>query len=197
MKESVLPKIVFIDQDECLVSGGWLYLLNEFLGTHYVMSDFSSYFIEEEAIQDPMLRKEFYQYLLNKNIYRYVEYLPGALAAMEKLCRSSLYRPYILTSYSIPQVYESCGILAAQKHDFFVRTMPFLPRGRLLLTSGDKMIFRGDIRIDDLVKNLENADQKILMTSFHNEKVPIQTLEEQGIIRVKDWYEVEKVLKLK
>ncbi len=195
-KGLMVPKIVIIDQDECITTGGWIYLLNEFLGTHYKEEDFSSYCVEEEVISDPKVRDAFYQYILDHNMYSHAYFLPGAIPVLEKLFKSTYYRPYIVTSYSIPQVFEKCGILAQQKHDFFLKYMPFIPPGRVQLSSGDKSVFKGDVRIDDLVKHMYDAELKLLMTSFHNKDIPDTILQEQGITRVGDWYDVEKVLKL-
>ncbi len=39
-------KIMF-DMDDVLVSGGFLYLINSYLGTHYTESDFKTYYMQD------------------------------------------------------------------------------------------------------------------------------------------------------
>ncbi len=50
--------------------------------------------------------------------------------------------------------------------------------------------------IDDKAENLEgnNKRMKLLFTAFHNKNISEKELKEQGLIRVTDWKEVEKIL---
>ncbi len=38
---------IMFDMDDVLVSGGFLYLINSYLGTHYTESDFKTYYMQD------------------------------------------------------------------------------------------------------------------------------------------------------
>ena len=52
-----------------------------------------------------------------------------------------------------------------------------------------------DIRIDDRLSGLENSNIKLLFDSWSNTTITNEELKKNNIIRVKDWYDVENVLK--
>ena len=69
--------------------------------------------------------------------------------------------------------------------------LPFLnPKNFIFIENKSLLTF--DIRIDDRVSGLKNGSLKLLFPSWSNQKIEEEVLKKEGIIRVKDWYDVEK-----
>jgi 5'(3')-deoxyribonucleotidase len=72
--------------------------------------------------------------------------------------------------------------------------MPFIKFSQMIFTS-EKHLIDADIRIDDSIKNLYgNSDMKLLFTSYHNTNFKDDELAKEGIKRVDNWIEIEKLL---
>ena len=59
---------LMIDMDDVIVKGGFLYLINQYLGTNYKEEDFKDYYMQD--IIPPHLRDDFWDnYFFIKNFY--------------------------------------------------------------------------------------------------------------------------------
>jgi 5'-nucleotidase len=74
-----------------------------------------------------------------------------------------------------------------EKHIWLEKNFPYIHWKNMILC-GDKSILKGDILIDDHLKNLAVFDgQTILFNALHNQKT-------EGHQRVKNWKEVADIL---
>ena len=190
-------KSIMIDMDEVMCEGGFLFLINRFLGTTYQKEYFKDFYMQE--IIPSELRDEFFNsFLPSYNIYDYCYILPGAIEVIEKLC--GYYDVLVGTDYLIPEIKEKCGNNAANKHNFLTKYFPFIDQYNYVF-SGNKRIIATDIRIDDKLKNLTDtvydAQIKLLFSAYHNMDLRDEELEKYGTERVDIWNEVEKRLLLK
>lgn len=180
-------KSIMIDMDEVIVKGGLLYLINEFLDTNYVESDFKDFYMQD-VIPD---KDKFFKFFITKNQYDYVNFLPNAFEVIEKLNKH--YKIYIGTSYVYREIIKESGIVLLQKYNYLMEKFLFLnPNNFVFLT--DKSVLNCDIKIDDRIDNLTGAERKILFTAYHNEDISLDELKSQNIERVNNWKEVEKLL---
>ena len=58
----------------------------------------------------------------------------------------------------------------------------------------NKGILNADIRIDDRIENLLNADTKLLFSAYHNIKYSDEYLKSVGVERMDNWYDVKRRL---
>ena len=179
-------KIMF-DMDDVLVSGGFLYLINSYLGTHYKESDFKTYYMQD-VVPD---KEAFFEYFLQHNLYDYATVTEGAIELLKEL--NEHHKVYIGTSYIIPEVASKSGVLLDYKYQFLTRTFPFLDPNRFVFL-GDKSVLQCDVKVDDKLSNLENADTKILYTAYHNFDLADSTIEEYGAVRANDMQEVKRLI---
>lgn len=82
-------KRLMIDMDDVIVKGGFLYLINEYLGTKYVEQDFINFYMQD-VIPD---KQEFFRYFLTKNMYDYCELNDYAYEVIKEL--NEFYKIYI------------------------------------------------------------------------------------------------------
>ena len=68
-----MKKTLLLDVDEVIVFSGFLEAINEFLGTDYVIDDFSEYYIDSVVIPSDRM-DEFNEFLRNRNLYDYAHY---------------------------------------------------------------------------------------------------------------------------
>ncbi len=178
---------LMIDMDDVMVQGGFIALLNEYMGTNYVESDFKNFYM-----QDILPDKEaFFKWFKDKNIYEYCHIAPNAKEVIEEL--SKKYDLYIGTSYIYREIPEECGYILKQKHEFLVKEFPFIKPSQYIFLS-NKALLQTDIKIDDRTDNLKNAKRKILFTAYHNEAISDEELEKMGIERAKDWLAIKEML---
>lgn len=178
---------LMIDMDDVIVSGGFLYLINEYLGTHYTEKDFSGFYMQN-VIPD---KTDFFKYFLTKNMYDYCIINENADLVIEKL--NEAYKLYIGTSYIFPEIVRESGIILLQKYNFLMEKLQFLsPKNFVFLV--DKSVLNCSIRIDDRVDNLDGAETKILYTAYHNQSISGTELANQGIERADNWLDIKKKL---
>ena len=51
-----------------------------------------------------------------------------------------------------------------------------------------------EIKIDDKLNNLKNAETKLLFTAYHNKSLTKEELEKENAIRVDSWEGVREIL---
>lgn len=180
-------KTIMIDMDDVIVSGGFLYLINKFLGTNYKAEDFTEFYM-----QDIIPNKDkFFEFFFKENMYDHCILNDSVVEVIEKLSKE--YDVYIGTSYLFKEDVKGSGIILLQKHNFLVKHFPFInPYNFIFLAN--KSLLSCDIKIDDNPKNLENAKTKILYDAYHNRKLDEEYMKENNIIRAHGWKEIEKML---
>lgn len=180
-----------IDLDDTIVEGGYLEVLNKYMGTNYTYSDTEDYFVESLLPEDKV--DDYLEYFYNNvNVYDYVTIKPRAIEVIEKL--SKRYEIYICSAYLDKRVPEKSGVVTNTKHMYLMKILPFLNPKNFIFTSRKDLI-DADIKIDDKVSNLKGLGKlKLLMDGYHNQKYTDKELKEKGIRRVKNWDEIEKIL---
>ncbi len=184
-------KKVMIDLDDTIVEGGYLEVLNEYLGTNYTYDDTEDYFVES-LLPDGMLDDYLEYFYTHVNVYDYAHIKPHAIEVIEKL--SQKYEVYICSAYLDKRVPEKSGVVTNTKHMWLIKNLPFLNPKNFIFTSRKDLI-DCDIKIDDKVGNLKGLGEvKLLMSGYHNKKYTDEELKEKNIIRVHSWDEIAKIL---
>lgn len=190
----MIKKIVMIDQDEVVSEGGFLYLINKFLGTNYVKEDFTDFYMQN-VIPEELRNEFFHEFILNYNIYDYSYLMSNAKEVIEKLESSKEYEPFIVTDPLIPEIKYECGMNIYNKFKFLVVNSLLEPYHYAFM--GNKKVFAAHIRIDDKVPNLVDAlyppEMKLLYPSYHNRELSQEYLDSLGIERA-DWPSIERKL---
>lgn len=178
-----IKKKLAIDMDDVIVTGGFLYLINQFLGTNYKESDFKDFYM-----QDILPNKvAFFRWFVKQNMYDHCTLLPHAYEVLQAL--NEVYQVRIITSYIFPEIVDQSGYVLQQKFDYLKEHLPFITPYQYIFT-WDKS-FIADIKIDDKPSNLICASRKLLFSAYHNRDIKESELEKQGIERVENWDEVK------
>ena len=82
-------KKIMIDMDDVICDGGFLSLVNQFLGTNYKKEDIKTYYIQDLIPKER--QKEWSEFFNTKNVYDYCELLPNAYEVMENLSKNMNY----------------------------------------------------------------------------------------------------------
>lgn len=184
-------KNLMLDMDDVIVSGGFLYLLNDFLGTSYTEQDFKDFYMQHIIPKEFM--PDFYEYFFKKNMYDYCRLNSDAYEVIEEL--KEVYNLIIATSYTFKEDIINSGIILKYKYDYLLKTFPFLTPDNFSFTTNKSYLYC-QIRIDDNIKNLEgpNTERKILYTAYHNKDISIEDLEKNGIERADNFMHVKRLL---
>ncbi len=180
-----MKKTIILDVDEVICFGGFLNAVNDFLGTNYVIDDFTDYYIDEACIPKDRMA-EFNKFIQGRDMYKNAIMLPNAIETIKDL--NEKYEIFILSSCVNPFDVEGSGRLFQDKYNFLRSILPFLNPKNIILTSA-KHMFKADIQIDDLITNFsDDVGMKILFPSYHNKDVNDEDLEKCGAIRAGfDW----------
>lgn len=181
-----MKKKIMIDMDDVITHGGFLHLINEFLGTNYKIDDFNDFYM-----QDMLPDKDaFFSWFITQNQYDYCEMLPGAKEVIEEL--NKYYDVYIGTSYVFRDIPHESSVILKQKCDYLKKELPFITPFQYIFLY-DKSLLNIDIKIDDKPDNLTNCERKILFNAWHN-NISEEELNELGIEKVNNWYEIKDKL---
>ncbi len=180
-------KDLLLDIDEVVCFPGFLPAINEFLGTHYEIDDFTDYYMDEAVIPKERF-EEFNEFLNGRNLYEDAVLLPGAIETLE--LANELYNIYPTSSCINPFNIENSGKLFKDKYDYLYAILPFINPNQYIFTSS-KHLLRGDIQIDDRLSNLgDDIETKILFPSYHNKDITPEELNQKQVIRAGyDWKE--------
>ena len=175
--------IVLTDADEVLenLSEVWIGLLNETYGTQVKIEDVLDW---DMCKAFPTLtREQVYGMEFNEEIYERLRPLDGAAECLQKILAKG-HELYVVTD-------TPYQILKPKMEKVLLKYFPFLTWKNFIITSNKKLI-AGDVLIDDGLHNLIGAPyKKILKTAPWNKDFDAEA---NGMIRVKDWKEIEEAL---
>lgn len=179
---------LMFDMDDVIVSGGFLYLINQYLGTDYKEEDFKDYYMQD-VIPD---KNDFFKFFLTKNMYDYCDINEGAYEVLK--WSNENFRMCIGTSYIFKEIERESGIILLHKYNFLLDKFPFL-RAKNFAFVVDKSFLDCNIKVDDRLDNLGDASLKILFSAYHNKGINDEQLKESGIYRADGFGDVKKLLK--
>lgn len=182
-----MRKSIMVDMDEVITEGGFLYLINDFLGSNYTKEDIKEYYMQD-LVSD---KRAFFDYFIKHNQYDYCKLLPDVGEVLKYL--QDYYDIYIGTSYIIKEILQECGINLVHKHNYLYEKLPFISPENYIFIS-NKALLNCDVKIDDKLSNLENAKIKLLFTAYHNKDLDDEYLKSLGVIRVNNWLEIKDIL---
>lgn len=178
---------LMIDMDDVIVQGGFLKLLNEYMGTNYTENDFKDFYMQD-IVPD---KRAFFDWLKTKNVYEYCYIAPNCKEVIKELCQK--YDVYIGTSYIYRDIPNECGYILEQKYNYLLQEFPFITTDKYIFIT-NKSLLQTDIKIDDRVDNLNNTKRKILFSAYHNREISDEELKEKGIERAKNWLDIKNML---
>lgn len=182
-------KRIMIDMDNVITNPLFLEFVNEFLGTNYKLDDLDEYYLQNLITKD---NEKFWDFIKDKNLYEDVLLFDDCYNVLEKL--NECYDLYIVTAYTWG---DACNEFVANtlrdKYLFLRSKLPFIDRKNFIFAT-NKNIMNFDIRIDDRLNNLDGADVKLLFNAWHNKNYSDLELDNQNVIRVNNWKDVEKIL---
>jgi len=178
---------IMIDMDDVITSGGFLYLLNEYLKTNYKIDDFKDFYMQDIIPN----KKNFFEWFITKNQYDYCKLLPNAYEVIKELNKH--YNVFIGTSYIFREIPNESSIILKQKCDYLQKNLPFIKPQQYIFIY-DKSVLDIDIKIDDRKDNLKNCKRKLLFTSYHNKTISNEELAKDNIERVSGWLEIKEKL---
>ncbi len=183
-------KKIMVDMDDVICDGGFLSLVNQFLGTNYQKGDIKTYYIQDLIPKEKY--PEWTEFFNTKNVYDFCEMPPDTYEVLEKL--SKKYEIYIATAYIFRDNEEYSANNLKNKFEYLYEHLPFISPDNYIFTT-NKEIIDCDIKIDDKLSNLAGkAETKLLFTAYHNKEITQEELEKQGVIRVNSWKEIEALL---
>lgn len=182
-----MKKKIMIDMDDVITTGGFLHLINEYLGTNYTIDFFKDFYMQD-MLPD---KEDFFKWFLTKNQYDYCELLPNAKEVIEELNKE--YDVYIGTSYVFKDIPHESSIILKQKCDYLQKELPFITPFQYIFIY-NKSLLNIDIKIDDKPDNLSNCDRKLMFSAWHNNNMSDDELKEKGIERVNSWLEIKDKL---
>ena len=181
-------QVIMLDMDDVMVINGVQKMIEDFFGAKFELNE-SNYYLQDQlgARKDEF----FYKFFKDKNLYDYVDIPKDCIEVLEKITKN--YKVYICTSYIWKGYTDLMGDNLKNKYNFLLKFFPFIDPYDFIFISA-KQIMNCDIRIDDRVDNLTGSCKKILYTAYHNKNIIEKELKEQGIKRVNNWKEIEKML---
>ena len=182
-------KKLVVDLDDVLALDGYLNMMNTFVNGNYKYEDAKGYYVEE--VLDKETLKAYREFFKNNNVYDYATVAPHSKEALMNLMLE--YEIYVASSYYSDIDNVIMPELIPKKCEFLDKNYPFLTSKNYIFTN-NKSLIEADVKIDDVVHNLENAEDKLLFTAYHNTKLSTAEVYKNRAVRVNDWYEVEKML---
>jgi 5'(3')-deoxyribonucleotidase len=182
-------KKIVVDLDDVLAIDGYLNMMNAFVNGNYKYEDAKGYYVEE--VLDKETLKAYREFFKNNNVYDYATVAEGSKEVLMNLMTE--YEIYICSSYYSEIDHIIMPELIPKKCEFLSRNYPFLTSKNFIFTN-DKSMVEADIKIDDVLHNLENADTKILFSAYHNRKISGYKLSFNKVVRVGNWQGIEKIL---
>ena len=179
-------KTIMVDMDDVITENRFQDYLESFLGKEIDMTK------EDVIYRQDLIRgreKEFQKQYQYHNLYEDAPLIEGCYEVLKRLHEK--YEIYVVTSYIWRDDVISASDNLKNKFEYLKEMLPFLNPKNFIFTE-NKSLLAFDIRIDDRVSGLKNGSLKLLFPSWSNQKIEEEVLKKEGIIRVKDWYDVEK-----
>ena len=182
-------KRIMIDMDNVITDGIIKDLIEDFLGEKVNLDVVKDYTYVQTVTEHR--KEEFWEHIKDIDIYGDAPLFDGCYEVLERLNKK--YELFIVTSYLWRETIDLSGKNLQYKYYYLKDKLPFLDTKNFIFAN-NKNIMNFDIKIDDKLENLEGADIKLLFTQWHNKDISDEELEKNNIIRVKNWYEVEKAI---
>ena len=77
-------KKLLIDVDDVICDNGFMWLVNDYLGTNHTLDEVTTYYVEEKFMTKEQI-PDFYNYLAHKNPYLHSYVYEGAYEGLKKL----------------------------------------------------------------------------------------------------------------
>ena len=184
-------KTLMVDMDDVITTGCFFNLLQEFLNKKIDINTIKTYFLQDLVTNDR--KKEFWQFLADKNFYDESPLLDDCYWVLEKL--NQKYDLYIVTAYLWKnQEIDISGANLQNKYTYLREKLPFIKPEQYVFTT-NKELLKFDIRIDDRFDNLKGAKTKILFDAWHNRDFSPLELAHKNIHRVFNWLDIYELLK--
>ena len=180
---------LMVDMDNVITDGLFINLIEEFYNKKIDLNSINNYYFVQELTRER--NKEFWEYVSTKNFYGDAPLLDGCYEVLEKL--NSMYDIYIATSYLWNEIIDLSGKNLMDKYIYLKDNLPFIEPEKYIFVT-NKNLLNFDIRIDDKISNLNEANTKLLFTAWHNKNVSAEKLNLSNIKRVNNWYEIEEEL---
>lgn len=182
-------KSIMIDMDNVITEGNFSRILEEYLGYKPDYKSLKGYYLQE-LLGDK--KDDFFNKFKDINLYKKAKLLPNCYDVLKKLNKH--YKIYICTDYIWKEIVEYAGNNLKNKYNFLYKKLNFIEPKNYIFAF-DKSVIKCDIKIDDKIENIMDADIKILYTAYHNKNISEEELKEKNIIRVNNWKDVYEVLK--
>lgn len=181
---------IIVDLDDVLALDSFLNALNKFKNSNYKYSDIKGYYVEELLSKKEL--EEFRTYLKNNNLYSYAVVAKNSKEVLKKLSKN--HEIFIATScYSEIEKMLLLNLIP-YKYNFIKENYPFIDDKNIIFIT-DKTLIEADIRIDDKIENFSKTGINLLFSAYHNLNLK-EELIEKNVIRVNDWLDVEKQIKV-
>lgn len=189
-----MGKTILVDVDDVICQDHYFYSVNEYLEKtgRSVIKDFDDkwpYHYEKEIFKEENDLEDFYRHFLSDDVYRGTKPVPGAIEALKVL--NEKHDVYLVTATTRKR--ENAREFT-DKFFWILNHLPFFDPQKIIMIN-HKHLLKGDVIIDDRLKNLKNdIKTKILFTAYHNKSITQDELTAAGAVRVSDWDEVLKFL---
>ena len=175
--------IILVDMDDTIerLLEHWVDLVNCKFGYEVTVEDVTDWDVSKAF--PGLTRQEVYDTLLDNDIWKDVEPIPGAAEALQRFIGRG---HQVLLVTATP--YES---IRGKMDDLIFRHFPFLKWEDVIVTRR-KQLIRGDVLIDDGFHNLVDGEyRKILVDAPYNRQFDEKA---HGMIRVFSWEEIERAI---
>ena len=192
-----MKKTILIDVDDVICENHFFNIVNEYLTLKGMvplksLDNFSRPDFENEVFPTDEERHSFSDYYITRDSYEGVNPIDGAVEGIRQLLKKN--DVYMVTSCIHYERERDFARQFTDKFKWILDTFPFFPPENIIMVN-KKHVFRGDVIIDDRLKNLQGEYPiKILFSSFHNDTVSDQELKEVGAVRAKDWNEIVSII---
>ena len=177
-----------VDMDNVITDSNFIQILEDYVGYKIDLEKYKKYYIQD-LLGDK--KDDFFTKFKDMNMYDGAVLLPDCYDTLKEL--SNYYNIYICTAYIWKEISEYAGNNLKNKYDYLYKSLDFIKPENYIFTS-NKSIINCDIKIDDRIHNLENANTKLLFTAYHNKDISDTDLKKDNIIRVNNWKEIGKIL---
>lgn len=185
-------KTILIDVDDVVCTNHFVPVVNNYLNSNYKEDDFKTAHLEQELFSTKQERDKFNDFYLTVNSYENCQLKNGCYEVLERLITK--YRVLFITNACHSERKLEFGRQFTDKWKFLLTELPFFAPENIIFAS-QKDVFIGDMIVDDRVEKLQgNYKYKVLYTCFHNKDIPQEKLDQLNIIRVNDWFELEKLI---